>query len=49
MAAVAEWRGQLLGGIPAGYIVLRIAVTVAIVAILMTVLVLRLTGGHLLL
>jgi hypothetical protein len=49
LAAAGEWRGQLLGGIPARYIVLRIAVTVAIVAILTTVLVLRVAGGHLLL
>jgi hypothetical protein len=49
LAAAAEWRGQLLGGIPAGYAVLRIGVTVAIVAILTTVVVLRVVGGHLLL
>ncbi len=48
-AAAAEWRGTLLGGIPAGYIVLRIAATVAVVAILTTVLVLRIVDGHLLL
>ncbi len=49
VAAVAEWRGHLLGGIPAGYAVLRIGVTVAVVAILTAVLVLRVVGGHLLL
>jgi hypothetical protein len=49
VAAAAEWKGHLHGGIPSGYIVLRIAVTVAIEAILITVLVLRLVGGHLLL
>ena len=49
MAAAAEWKGHLLGGIPEGYIVLRLAVTVVIVAILTTVFVLRLVGGHLLL
>jgi hypothetical protein len=48
-AAAAEWKGHLLGGIPSGYIVLRIAVTVAVVAILTTVMVLRIVGGHLLL
>ena len=49
VAASAEWKGRLRGGIPQGFILLRVGVTGVIVAILTTVLVLRLIGGHLLL
>jgi hypothetical protein len=49
VAAAAEWNGRLRGGIPRGFILLRIGVTGVIVAILSTVLLLRLIGGHLLL
>jgi hypothetical protein len=47
LAAGAEWRAHHLGLVPGGYIGLRIVMTVIVVAILTTVLMLRLIGGHL--
>jgi len=45
--AAAEWHGHGLGLVPGGYIALRIGITVAVVAILTVVTVLRLVGAHL--
>jgi hypothetical protein len=45
--AVVEGRGHALELVPRGYMVLRWALTVAVVAVLTTVLVLRMIGGHL--
>jgi hypothetical protein len=47
LAIVAEWHGHRRGWVPAGYIGMRVAITVLVVAILTTVTVLRLIGGHL--
>ncbi len=47
LAVVAEWQGHGRDLVPGGYIGMRIAITVVVVAILTTVMVLRLIGGHL--
>ena len=47
LAVVVEWRAHGRDLVPAGYIGMRIAITVVVVAILTTVTVLRLIGGHL--
>jgi hypothetical protein len=45
--AVVEGRGRALELVPRGYMVMRWALTVAVVAVLTTVLVLRMIGGRL--
>jgi hypothetical protein len=47
LTVIAEWHGHRRGWVPGGYIGLRVAITVVVVAILTTVTVLRLIGGHL--
>jgi hypothetical protein len=47
LIVVAEWNGHGRDWVPGGYIGMRIAVTVVVVAILTTVAVLRMIGGHL--
>jgi hypothetical protein len=47
LAVVAEWQGHGRDLVPGGYMGMRIAITVVVVAILTTVTVLRLIGGHL--
>lgn len=44
--AVVEARGKVLGLVPAGYMALRWGLTVGVVAVLTTVLVLRLAGAR---
>jgi len=45
--AVVEGRGHAMELVPRGYMVMRWGVTVVVVAVLTTVLVLRMIGGHL--
>lgn len=47
LTIVVEWQGHRRGWVPGGYIGMRVAITVVVVAILTTVTVLRLIGGHL--
>jgi hypothetical protein len=47
LTAAVEWRLHKRGWVPAGYITMRIALTGVVVAILITVLVVRTIGGHL--
>ena len=47
LGMVAEWRAHDRGWVPGGYIGMRIVITVVVVAILTTVLMLRLIGAHL--
>jgi hypothetical protein len=45
--AAVEWKAHHLGWVPGGYIGMRLVATAIVVAILTTVLVVRLIGGHL--
>ena len=47
VAAGVEWRAHRRGWVPGGYIGMRIVITVIVVAILITVLMLRIIGAHL--
>jgi hypothetical protein len=47
LAAAIEWRMHKRGWVPGGYITMRIALTGLVAAILITVLVVRTIGGHL--
>ena len=47
LGVAAEWRAHHRGWVPSGYIGMRIVITVVVVAILVTVLMLRLIGAHL--
>jgi hypothetical protein len=46
-AAAVEWKAHHRGLVPGGYITMRLVATAIVVAILTTVLVVRLIGGHL--